>query len=77
MTMNEEMTEIGSVRPVMTVERQELRKQKTIRTVRTPPRISVFVTSWTDSRIMTEPSRTTWISTDGRQLGPELRDLLR
>ncbi len=32
MAMNEEITEIGSVSPVITVERQELRKQKTMRT---------------------------------------------
>ena len=68
MTMNEEMTEIGSVSPVMTVERQELRKQKTIRTVRMPPRISVFCTSSTDSRIMTEPSRTSVDLGPGREL---------
>ena len=65
MTMNDEMTEIGSVRPVMTVERQELRKQKTMRMVSRPPRSSVFMTSATDSRMNTELSRTTWISTPG------------
>ena len=65
MAMNEEMTEIGSVSPVMTVERQELRKQKTIRIVRRPPMIRVVCTSGTDSRIMTEPSRTSSISTAG------------
>ena len=37
MTMNDEMTEIGSVRPVMTVERHEFRKQKTMRIVSRPP----------------------------------------
>ena len=42
MTMNEEITEIGSVRPVMTVERQELRKKKTITIVRKPPSSSVL-----------------------------------
>ena len=41
MTMKEEMTEIGRVKPVITVERQELRKQKTIRMVKIPPRIMV------------------------------------
>ncbi len=30
MTMNDEITEIGSVRPVITVERHEFRKQKTM-----------------------------------------------
>ena len=62
MAMNEEMTEIGSVSPVMTVERQELRKRKTIRTVRMPPMIEVVVASWTDSLIMIEPSLTSAIS---------------
>ena len=42
MTMNDEMTEMGSVRPVMTVERQELRKRKTITIVRNPPSNSVL-----------------------------------
>ena len=42
MTMNDEMTEIGSVRPVMTVDRHELRKRKTMTIVRKPPRISVL-----------------------------------
>ena len=49
---------MGRVRPVMTVERQELRKQKTMRMVRIPPRISVSCTSRTESRIMSEASRT-------------------
>jgi len=65
MAMNEAMTEMGRVRPVMTVERQELRKQKTISTVRRAPMTSVLVTSWTESLIITDPSRTSWISTEG------------
>ncbi len=72
MAMNEEMTEMGRVRPVMTVERQELRKQKTISTVSSPPSRSVLVTSWTESRIMMDPSRTIWISTEG---GSSVRSL--
>ncbi len=56
--MNEEMTEIGSVRPVMTVDRHELRKMKTIRIVSRPPMIMVSCTSATASRMKTEPSRT-------------------
>ena len=51
MMMKEEMTEIGRVRPVITVERQELRKQKTMKMVRMPPMIRVSWTSATDSRI--------------------------
>ena len=60
-TMNEETTEIGSVRPVMTVERQELRKRKTISTVRSAPMTIVSCTSRTESRIGPEESRTTAI----------------
>ncbi len=41
MTMKAEMTEMGRVTPVMTVERQELMKQKTMSTVRMPPMIRV------------------------------------
>ncbi len=52
MGMKAEMTQMGRVRPVMTVERQELRKQKTMKTVRRPPRMRVVWTSWTDSRMM-------------------------
>ncbi len=65
MTMNEEMTETGSVRPVMTVDRHELRKRNTMKTVRIAPRTSVILTSETASRMNTEESRTTWISTPG------------
>ena len=54
MTMNDEITEIGSVRPVITVERHELRKQNTMRTVSRPPSTSVVCTSSTDSRMNTE-----------------------
>ena len=43
--MNDEMTEMGSVRPVMTVERHEFRKQKTMTIVRNPPSSSVLRTS--------------------------------
>ena len=42
MTMNDEMTEMGSVRPVMTVERHEFRKKKTMTIVRKPPSTSVL-----------------------------------
>ena len=61
MTMKEEMTEIGRVSPVITVERHELRKQKTMKIVRIPPRIRVVWTSSTESRIMIDASRTTSI----------------
>ena len=65
MTINAEMTEIGRVTPVMTVERQELMKQNTISTVSMPPIISVSLTSARDSRVMIEPSRTSVIDTPG------------
>ena len=73
MAMKEAITEMGRVSPVITVERQELRKQNTIRTVRMPPMIRVVSTSCTDSRIMTDASRTTWIS--NRPFGPTRRRL--
>jgi hypothetical protein len=41
MMMKDEMIEIGRVRPVITVERHELRKRKTMKMVRMPPRMSV------------------------------------
>ena len=47
---------IGSVRPVMTVERQELRNRNTISTVSSAPSISVRRTFSTDTRIGREPS---------------------
>ena len=62
------ITEMGRVRPVMTVERQEFRKRKTIRTVRMPPMIIVVFTSWMDSRMNVESSRTTCRETPGGQL---------
>ena len=65
MTMNEEITEIGSVSPVITVERQEFRKQNTMSTVSRPPSTSVFSTSATDSRMKIDVSRTIWISVPG------------
>ena len=74
MTMNDEMTEMGSVRPVMTVERQEFRKQNTIRTVSRPPSTSVFSTSATDSRMKFDVSRTIWISVPGGISGLQLLD---
>ncbi|MCC2675303.1 MAG: hypothetical protein K0R58_2250 [Ramlibacter sp.] len=49
---------MGSVSPVMTVERQELRKRKTISTVRMAPSISVRRTFSTETRIGREASVT-------------------
>ena len=52
------MMEIGSVSPVMTVERQELRNKKTISTVRKAPSISVRRTLSTATRMGREASST-------------------
>ena len=56
MNRNVPISEIGSVRPVMTVERQELRNRNTISTVSSAPSISVRRTFSTDTRIGREPS---------------------
>ncbi|MCY1553620.1 hypothetical protein D9M68_901240 [compost metagenome] len=47
---------MGSVRPVMTVERQEFRNKNTISTVSSAPSISVRRTLSTDTRMGREPS---------------------
>ena len=66
MTMNDEMTEMGSVRPVMTVDRQEFRKQKTMSDRQQAAEdAACSCTSATDSRMNVDVSRTTWISTPG------------
>ncbi len=49
---------MGRVKPVMTVDRQELRKQNTMKIVRSPPSNRVICTSSTDSRMNLEESRT-------------------
>ena len=74
-TVKDEITEIGSVSPVITVERQELRKQKTMKMVRMPPRIIVSSTSRTESRIMIEASRTSSMDVPGGSSGCRRRDL--
>ena len=50
------MIAMGSVRPVITVERQEFRNRNTISTVSTAPSIRVRRTLSTDTRIWREPS---------------------
>ena len=50
------MMEIGSVRPVITVERHEFRNRKTIRMVSNAPSISVRRTFSTATRMGREPS---------------------
>ena len=58
--MNAASTETGSARPVMTVERQELRKKNTTSTVRSAPSTSVVCTSFTERRTRWPASCTTW-----------------
>ena len=72
--MNAATTEIGSVSPVITVDRQEFRKRKTMKTVRRPPRTSVTWTSSIDSRMKVESSRTTCSATPGGSSGARRRD---
>jgi hypothetical protein len=52
-------TEMGSATPVMTVERQELRKRKTTRTVRAAPSRSASRTLSTEVSTRSPASRTT------------------
>ncbi len=52
-------TETGSARPVMTVERHELRNRKTTSTVRSAPSKSVTSTSSTERRTRSPASCTT------------------
>ena len=49
MTMKVAITEIGRVRPVMIVERQECRNRKTISTVSRPPSTMVRLTLSSES----------------------------
>ena len=67
--MNAATTEIGSVRPVMTVERHELRNRNTMNTVSSPPSTSVTCTSSIDSRMNVESSRTICSDTPGGSSG--------
>ena len=67
--MNEESTETGRARPVITVERQELRKRKTTKTVSSAPSISASSTLLTDWRTRSPASRTTEIFTPGGRVG--------
>ena len=56
MKKNVPISAIGSVRPVITVERHEFRNRNTISTVSSAPSISVRRTLSTDTRIGREPS---------------------
>ena len=57
--MNAARTETGRARPVMTVERHELRKRKTTSTVRSAPSRSVVCTSRTERETRSPASWTT------------------
>src|SRR3954471_7680073 len=61
--MKEESAETGRARPVITVERQELRKRKTTKTVSNAPSISASSTFLTDWRTRSPASRTVSIRT--------------
>ena len=50
------MTAMGSVRPVMMVERQEFKNKNTINTVSSAPSTKVLRTLFTATRICREPS---------------------
>ena len=62
------MMEIGRVRPVMTVERQELRNKNTINTVNIAPSIRVWRTLFTATRMLRAPSLTVSSRTPGGRL---------
>ena len=64
-TMNVDMTAIGSVRPVMIVERQLRRNRNTISTVSRPPSISVCLTPSSDRSTQSEFAYSSRISTPG------------
>ena len=65
MNRNVPISAIGSVSPVMTVERHELRNRKTIRIVSAAPSNSVRLTLATETRIERELSRLTSTLTPG------------
>ena len=69
MNKNVPMIDIGSVSPVITVERQELRNKNTIRIVSSAPSISVRRTFSTATRIERELSVTSSSFRPGGKLG--------
>ena len=58
MNQNVPMIEMGSVSPVITVERHEFKNKNTMRTVSTAPSMRVLRTLSTETRIWREPSET-------------------
>ena len=73
--MNDASTDTGSARPVMTVERHELRNRNTTSTVSTAPSISAFWTFRTEAATRAPASRTTRQLDARRQRLLHLRDL--
>ena len=69
MKRNVPISAIGSVRPVITVERHEFRNRKTIRIVSAAPSNSVRLTFATETRIARELSRLTSTFTPGGMMG--------
>ena len=67
--MKAESTDTGSARPVITVERQELRNTKTTSTVSSAPSISASSTLRTELRTRSPASRTTDSFTPGGRVG--------
>ncbi len=63
--MNDEITAIGSVRPVMIVLRQECRNKKTIITVSSAPSISVCMRPLSEPLTQSELACTSFNSTSG------------
>ncbi len=63
------ITETGRARPVITVERQELRKRNTTSTVSSAPSTSAFSTSSTERSTRSPASRTTLMSTPAGSVG--------
>jgi hypothetical protein len=59
MNVNVPSRVIGKVKPVITVERKEPKKSKTIKTAKTAPSIMVRTTSLIEARIPLELSATT------------------
>ena len=65
MIKNAEMMDTGSVRPVITVERQEFRNRKMMAMVSSAPSTIENLTSFNESRMRWESSRMRRILTSG------------
>ena len=72
---NDAMTDTGSARPVMTVERHEFRKRKTVSTVSAAPSTSAPATLATELATRVPASRTMLSRDARRQRRPDLVEL--